>query len=56
MARVEPDFRVIENNPADNMILNTALGGRADFIVTGDKALLRLKRFKKIRSCPWLRP
>jgi predicted nucleic acid-binding protein len=31
------------------MILNTVYDGRADFIVTGDKALLRLKRFKKIK-------
>jgi len=49
MVRVESDFRVIENDPADNMILNTAYDGRADFIVTGDKALLRLKKFKRIR-------
>ncbi len=49
MVRVESDFRAIESDPSDNMILNTAYDGHADFIVTGDRALLRLKRFKKIR-------
>jgi len=49
MVRVESDFRAIDSDPSDNMILNTAYDGYADFIVTGDKALLRLKRFKKIR-------
>jgi len=29
--------------------IDTAYDGHADFVVTGDKALLRLKRFKKIR-------
>lgn len=49
MVRVESDFRAIVSDPSDNMILNTAYDGHADFVVTGDKALLRLKRFKKIR-------
>jgi putative PIN family toxin of toxin-antitoxin system len=50
MVRVESDFRTIDGDPSNNMILNTVYDGRADFIVTGDKALLRLKRFKKIRT------
>lgn len=49
LVRVVSDFQVLENNPSDNMILNTAYDGRADFIVTGDKALLRLKKFRRIR-------
>ena len=49
MVRVESDFRVIENDPGDNMILNAAHDGRANFIVTGDKDILRLKNFKGIR-------
>lgn len=49
MVRVESDFRAIQSDPSDNMILNTAYDGHADFVVTGDKTLLRLKRFKKIR-------
>ena len=49
MVRVESDFRVIEDDPTDNMILNAAFDGRVDFIVTGDKALLRLRNFREIR-------
>ena len=49
MVRVESNFQVIENDPSDNMILNTAYDGRADFIATGDKALLHVKNFKEIR-------
>ena len=32
----------------DNMILDTAVSGRADYIVTGDKDLLTLEKFQKI--------
>lgn len=32
----------------DNMILDTAIAGRANFIVTGDKDLLTLGKFQKV--------
>ncbi len=35
-------------DPKDNIILETALSGKVDFIVTGDKDLLDLKQFHKI--------
>ena len=35
-------------DPADNIILECAVSGKADFIVTGDKDLLTLKSFRKI--------
>ena len=41
-------LRVVEDDP-DNRILECAVAGRADVIVTGDKALLALKLYKKIR-------
>jgi putative PIN family toxin of toxin-antitoxin system len=34
---------------ADHAVLEAALAGRAEFIVTGDKDLLDLKEFRKIR-------
>jgi len=34
---------------ADNRVLECALDGDADYIITGDKDLLDLKRFKGIR-------
>ena len=35
-------------DPADNIILECAVSGKADFIVTGDKDLLTLKSFRKV--------
>jgi uncharacterized protein len=41
-------LRVVKDNP-DNRILECAVAGRAEVIVTGDKALLALKLYEKIR-------
>lgn len=40
--------RVLKDEP-DNRILECALSGRADAIVTGDKEMLKLKEFKGIK-------
>jgi putative PIN family toxin of toxin-antitoxin system len=40
-------LRVVQDDP-DNRILECAIAGRADAIVTGDKALLALKNFRDI--------
>jgi putative PIN family toxin of toxin-antitoxin system len=40
-------LRIVQDDP-DNRILECALAGRADAIVTGDKALLALKNFRNI--------
>jgi uncharacterized protein len=40
---------VIKEDPADNRILECAVSAGADYIVTGDKDLLRLKRYDSIR-------
>jgi putative PIN family toxin of toxin-antitoxin system len=39
----------ITEDPDDNMIVETALDGRADYIVSGDKHLLILKEFRGIK-------
>ncbi len=41
-------LRVVKDDP-DNRILECAAAGRAEIIVTGDKALLALKLYRKIR-------
>lgn len=41
-------LRVVKDDP-DNRILECAVAGRAEAIVTGYKALLALKLYKKIR-------
>ena len=40
-------LRIVQDDP-DNRILECALAGRADAVVTGDKALLALKNFRNI--------
>lgn len=41
-------LRVVDDDP-DNRILECAVAGRAECIVTGDRALLALKRYGDIR-------
>ncbi|MBP8296827.1 MAG: putative toxin-antitoxin system toxin component, PIN family [Burkholderiales bacterium] len=41
-------LRILDDDP-DNRILECAIAGRADAIVTGDKALLALEQHRKIR-------
>jgi predicted nucleic acid-binding protein len=41
-------FKVVLKDPNDE-ILNTAYSGRAEFIVTGDRHLLVLEKFKKTK-------
>jgi len=48
---VFPDTKldVVKEDPDDNKILECAVAGKADFIVSGDKHLLKLKKYKKIK-------
>jgi putative PIN family toxin of toxin-antitoxin system len=49
MVRVKSKFKVVGEDPDDDVVLRTAYDGKADFIVSGDKHLLSLKEFRKIR-------
>jgi predicted nucleic acid-binding protein len=40
---------VIKENPSDNRILECAVAAGSDYIVSGDKDLLRLGRYDSIR-------
>lgn len=42
-------LHVIDEDPDDNKILECALTARANFIVTGDRYLLKLGKFRKTR-------
>jgi putative PIN family toxin of toxin-antitoxin system len=44
---VEPKkkINIIKQDPADNKVLECALEGRAQYIITGDQHLLKLKQF-----------
>lgn len=41
-------LRVIADDPADDRILECAVGGKADLIVSGDRHLRKLKSFRNI--------
>jgi len=41
--------KVIHEDPSDNRILECALEGKARYIISGDKHLLRMKKFRGIR-------
>jgi putative PIN family toxin of toxin-antitoxin system len=47
VSRPAARLRVVEDD-ADNRILECAVDGRVDLIVTGDRHLLKLKRFEAI--------
>lgn len=47
--RITSNFKVIRNDPDDNIIINTAHDGNADYVVSGDKDIKDLKNFKKIK-------
>ncbi len=42
-------IEAVKDDPTDNRILECAVAGRSDYIVTGDKHLLRLVQFSEIR-------
>ena len=47
---VRPTLRIsVLNDEPDNRILECAVSGKADFIVTGDKKMLGLKEYEKTK-------
>lgn len=42
-------FRVVKKDPDDDMFINTAYDGRADYIVVGDPHMLDLKKWRGVR-------
>jgi putative PIN family toxin of toxin-antitoxin system len=42
-------FKVVLEDPDDDVILRTAHDGQAAYLVSGDKHLLKLRRFERIR-------
>lgn len=46
---VRSRFKVIKEDPDDDVVLRTAHDGRADYILSGDKHLLSLKEFRGIK-------
>lgn len=49
IVKIKSNFNVIKEDPKDDVMLNTAYDGKAEYIVSGDYHLQKLKRFKSIR-------
>jgi putative PIN family toxin of toxin-antitoxin system len=49
LVKTRSRFRIVKEDPEDDMILRTAYDSKADYIVSGDKHLLSLREFKGIR-------
>ncbi len=49
MVRIKSNFKVVKEDPEDDIILRTAKDGGAQYIISGDKHLLSLKEFKGIK-------
>jgi putative PIN family toxin of toxin-antitoxin system len=52
MAKIVHDnalFKEVASDPDDDVVLNAAYTGKADYIVTGDNHLLTLNNFKKTK-------
>jgi putative PIN family toxin of toxin-antitoxin system len=46
---VTSNLKLVLADPDDDMILNTAISGKADYIVSGDKHLLEIGHYKEIQ-------
>ncbi len=46
---VQTKIKAVKVDPKDDMIIATAIDGKADMIVTGDNHLLALKTYRKIK-------
>lgn len=46
---VKSRLKAVHEDPADDVIVNTALDGKTDYIVSGDKHLLKLGKFRGIK-------
>jgi len=47
---IEPESRFeVVDDPKDDIVINTAIDGRADLIISGDHHLLSLKEFRGIK-------
>lgn len=49
LVEIKRNLKVIEQDPDDDIILETALVSNADYIISGDPHLLNLKEFKGIK-------
>ena len=46
--KVRSAFKAVEEDPDDDTVVNTAIDGKAQYIVSGDKHLRKLKKFRGV--------
>ena len=46
---VSTQIKIIKDDPSDNKFISLAVDGRAQYIVSGDKHLLKLKNYQKVK-------
>lgn len=49
MTTIKSRYKVVPDDPDDDIVINTAYSGKAGYIVTGDSHLLEIGRFSNIR-------
>ncbi len=49
VVNVKTKLKVVKEDPKDDIVIETAYDGHADFIITGDKHLLELESFRGIK-------
>lgn len=49
LVRPTKHFEIVEEDPGDNKFLNCAVKAEADYIISGDKHLKKLKEFKGVK-------
>ena len=49
VVEVVSTFNLVKEDPKDDMVVETAYDGKADFVVSGDSHLLVLKSFREIK-------
>lgn len=49
LVTIRQPLKIVADDPDDDMVLNTAHEGRADYIVSGDRHLLKLREFRRIK-------
>ena len=49
LVEIRSGFRVVKEEPKDDVVLNTAHSGEAEYIVSGDRHLIAVREFRKIR-------
>ena len=46
---IKGTLRIVKEDPSDNIILETALEGKAAFLITGDERILKLKEYEGVK-------